>query len=32
VVRVGLEFEDQGVRRELAVFFDDGIEPEGYDG
>jgi hypothetical protein len=30
VVRVELEFEDEGVRRELAVFFDGGIEPEGY--
>ena len=32
VVRVELDFEVDGIRRELAVFFDDGAMPEGYSG
>ena len=32
VVRVELDFEVEGVKRELAVYFDGGAEPEGYDG
>lgn len=30
VVRVELDFEVEGVKRELAVFFDGGAPPEGY--
>lgn len=31
VVRVELDFEVEGVKRELAVYFDGGAEPEGYE-
>jgi hypothetical protein len=30
VVRVELDFEGEGVNRELAVYFDGGVPPEGY--
>jgi len=30
VVRVELDFEGDGVNRELAVYFDDGLAPDGY--
>lgn len=30
VVRVELDFEVEGVKRELAVYFDGGARPEGY--
>ena len=30
VVRVELDFEVEGVKRELAVYFDGGAVPEGY--
>jgi hypothetical protein len=29
VVRVELDFEEQGIARELAVYFDGGAKPEG---
>lgn len=32
VVRVELEFSDEGVARHLAVYFDGGATPEGYSG
>lgn len=31
VVRVELDFQERGITRELAVFFDGGIPPEGYE-
>lgn len=30
IVRVELDFQDEGVKRELAVYFDGGAAPEGY--
>ena len=32
VVRVELDFEERGIMRELAVYFDGGAEPDGYEG
>lgn len=32
VVRMELDFEVEGVKRELAVYFDGGAAPEGYEG
>ena len=31
VVRVELDFEGEGVNRELAVYFDGGLPPDGYE-
>ena len=31
IVRVELDFEAEGICRELAVYFDGGASPEGYD-
>ncbi|MDA1195310.1 MAG: hypothetical protein O2894_09000 [Planctomycetota bacterium] len=32
VVRVELDFQEQGIKRELAVYFDGGPPPDGYVG